>query len=77
MRVRLDEEALKAVAQKTGAEYFYAGTAQDLKKVYEALSTKLTVEKKETEVSGLLALVAAALALASATLSLLWFNRIL
>jgi len=77
MRVRLDEEALKAVAQKTAAEYFYAGTAQDLKKVYEALSSKLTVEKKETEVSALLAMAAAVLAVLSAGLSLLWFNRIL
>jgi len=77
MRVRLDEEALKAVAGKTAAEYFYAGTALDLKKVYETLSSKLTVEKKETEISGLLALIAAGLALASAALSLLWFNRIL
>jgi len=77
MRVRLDEETLKAIAQKTSAEYFYAGTAQDLKKVYEALSSKLTVEKKETEISALFAMVAAALALMSAVLSLVWFNRIL
>ena len=77
MRVRLDEEALKAVANKTAAEYFYAGTAQDLKKVYETLSSKLTVEKKETEISALFAMVAAALAVLSAGLSLVWFNRIL
>jgi Ca-activated chloride channel family protein len=77
MRVRLDEETLKAVAQRTQAEYFYAGTAADLKKVYETLSSKLTVEKKETEISALLALVAAALAMLSAGLSLAWFNRIL
>ena len=77
MRVRLDEATLKAVAQATQAEYFYAGTAESLKKIYEKLSSRLTVEKKETEISGLLALVAAALALVSATLSLLWFNRIL
>ena len=77
MRVRLDEETLKQIANKTSAEYFYAGTAQDLKKVYETLSTRLTVEKKETEVSGLLALLAAALAVVSAGLSVLWFNRIL
>lgn len=70
MRVRLDEETLKSVAQRTQAEYFYAGTAADLKKVYETLSTRLTVEKKETEVSGLFALVGAVLALLSATLSL-------
>ncbi|MGZ5179643.1 MAG: VWA domain-containing protein [Ramlibacter sp.] len=77
MRVRLDEDTLKQIAQKTSAEYFYAGTAQDLKKVYNTLSSKLTVEKKETEISGLFALAAAGLALVSAALSLLWFNRIL
>ena len=77
MRVRLDEETLKAIAQKTSAEYFYAGTAHDLKKVYETLSSKLTVEKKETEISALFAMAAAALALLSAGLSLVWFNRIL
>ena len=77
MRVKLDEETLKAIANKTQADYFYAGTAADLKKVYETLSSRLTVEKKETEISALLALAAALLTLLSASLSLLWFNRIL
>jgi len=77
MRVRLDEETLKSVARETKGEYFYAGTAENLKQVYESLSTRLTVEKKETEVSGLLALAAAVLVLLSAGLSLLWFNRVL
>ena len=77
MRVRLDEETLKAIAHRTQGEYFYAGTAADLKKVYETLSSRLSVEKKETEISGLLALAAALLAMLSAGLSLLWFNRIL
>ena len=77
MRVRLDEETLKAIADKTQAEYFYAGTAETLKQVYEKLSSRLTVEKKETEISALLALLAALLALLAAALSLLWFNRIL
>ena len=77
MRVRLDEETLKGIAKATQAEYFYAGTAADLKKVYQTLSSRLTVEKKETEISALLALAAAALALLSAGLSLAWFNRIL
>ncbi|HVZ45293.1 MAG TPA: VWA domain-containing protein [Ramlibacter sp.] len=77
MRVRLDEETLKQIAQKTSAEYFYAGTAHDLRKVYESLSSKLTVEKKETEISALFAMAAAALVVLSAGLSLAWFNRIL
>jgi Ca-activated chloride channel homolog len=77
MRVRLDEETLKQVAARTSADYYYAGTAQDLKKVYENLSSRLTVEKKETEISGLFALAAALLSLLAGGLSLLWFNRIL
>ena len=55
MRVRLDEETLKAIAKLTNADYFYAGTAADLKKVYQGLSTRLVVERKETEISALLA----------------------
>ncbi len=76
MRVRLDEESLREVARTTQGEYFYAGTAENLKQVYESLSTRLTVEKKETEISGLLALVASLLVMLSAGLSLLWFNRL-
>ncbi|MCB2016550.1 MAG: VWA domain-containing protein [Hydrogenophaga sp.] len=77
MRVRLDEDTLKNVARETKGEYFYAGTAENLKQVYESLSTRLTVERKEVEVSGLLALLAALLVLLSAGLSLAWFHRVL
>ncbi len=77
MRVRLDEDTLKDVARTTRAEYFYAGTAENLKQIYQSLSSRLTVEKKETELSGLLALVAAGLVIVAAALSLAWFNRIL
>ena len=77
MRVRLDEEALQAIATTTRGEYFYAGTATDLKKVYQALNTRLSLEKKETEVTALFAAAAALIALLSAVLSMLWFNRIM
>ncbi len=77
MRVRLDEETLKTIADLTRAEYFYAGTAADLKKVYQTLSSRLVMEKKETEVSALFAALGAALALAAAALSLWWFGRVM
>ena len=77
MRVRLDEDTLKTIANKTQGEYFFAGTAADLKKVYDGLSSRMKVEKKETEITALFALAAALLALLSGLLSLLWFNRIL
>ena len=77
MRVRLDEDTLKQIANRTAAEYFYAGSAADLKKVYNTLSTKLAVEKKETEISGLFALAAALFALVAGALSLAWFGRVM
>jgi Ca-activated chloride channel family protein len=77
MRVRLDEETLKNIANMTRGEYFYAGSATDLRKVYESLNARFLMEKKDMEISALFAAGAAVAALISALLSLLWFNRIL
>ena len=77
MRVRLDEDALKIIADLTRAEYFYAGNAPDLKRVYENLRSKLVMERKETEITSVFSAIAALAVLLSATLSLLWFNRVL
>ena len=77
MRVRLDEDTLKNIANATRANYFYAGTADDLKQVYQGLSSRLVVETKETEITGLLALAGALLAIAAAALSVWWFGRVL
>jgi len=60
----------------TLGEYFHAGSALDLKKVYETLNSRLVFEKKQTEVTALFAAAAALLSLAAAGLSMLWFNRI-
>ena len=76
-RVRLDEETLKTIAIMTQGEYFFAGTAADLKKVYEQLNSRLSLEKKETEITALFAAAAGVLTLLAGLLSLLWFNRIL
>lgn len=76
-RVRLDEETLKTIATMTQGEYFHAGTAADLKKVYETLNSRLSLEKKETEVTALFAAAAALFTLVAGLLSMLWFNRIL
>jgi Ca-activated chloride channel homolog len=48
-----------------------------LKKVYAKLSSRLTVEKKETEIAGLLALAGALLALMAGVLSMWWFGRVM
>jgi Ca-activated chloride channel family protein len=74
--LRLDEPTLREVARMTGGEYHHAGTAEKLRSVYEKLGSRIQVQTRETEVSGLLALAAALVALAAGALSVLWFGRI-
>lgn len=77
MRVRLDEDTLKAIANATRGEYFYAGTAVDLKKIYESLNARFVLQTKEMEITAFFSAAAALLSLASALLGLLWFNRVM
>jgi Ca-activated chloride channel family protein len=74
--LQLDEPTLREVARMTGGEYHHAGTAEALRSVYENLGSRVQVQSRETEVSALLALVSAALALAAGFLSLVWFRRV-
>jgi Ca-activated chloride channel family protein len=74
--MRLDEPTLREVARMTGGEYHYAGTAEDLRGVYQHLGSRLQVQSRETELTGLLALLGAILALSAALLSVLWLGRI-
>jgi Ca-activated chloride channel family protein len=75
MFMRFDEAALRAIAGITEGQYTYAGSAADLHKVYKNLTTKLVLERRETELTGIFGGAAALLALTAATLSLLWFHR--
>jgi Ca-activated chloride channel family protein len=73
--MRFDEEALKAIAGITEGQYSHAGSAADLHKVYKSLTTKLVLERRETELTAFFGAVAALFALVAAMLSLLWFHR--
>jgi Ca-activated chloride channel family protein len=77
MRVRLDEDALKTIADITRGGYFYASNAVELNTVYQSLNSRLSLETRQAEITALLAAAAALIALVAAWLSLLWFNRIL
>ena len=71
---QVDEETLRSVANITEAEYFKAGSADELKKIYEHLSTQFTLERKDTEVSALMAGAALLLLLLALGLSVRWFR---
>jgi Ca-activated chloride channel homolog len=74
--LQLDEPTLRHVAQMTGGEYHHAGTAEALRSVYQKLGSRMQVSKRDTELTALLAGVAAVLLAAGAGLSVLWFGRV-
>ena len=76
MRVRLDEETLKRIAEKTGGAYFKAETDTDLRGIYENLGKRLVFEAKRTEITAVFAALAALLLVVTGALSLAWFNRL-
>ncbi len=76
MFLRLDEVALKAVAELTHGEYFHAGTEEDLRKVYQGLTSKLVLEKADVEISFMFLAAAVALILLSAGWSVAWTGRV-
>jgi Ca-activated chloride channel family protein len=78
MRVKLDETALKKIAEITLADYYRATNASDLKKVYAALATTIRLEKHQsTEVTALFLALGALLILLAGFLSLRSDARVL
>jgi len=78
MRVKLDEVALKKIAELTLADYYRATNASDLKKVYEALATTIRLEKHQsTEVTALFLALGALVLMLAGLLSLQRDGRVL
>ncbi|ALM84336.1 VWA domain-containing protein [Bordetella sp. N] len=73
--MQLDETTLRAIAKLTGGEYYQASSAGDLTKVYSNLTTRFSLERRDTEISALLAAVAGLLLLVACILSIKWFRR--
>jgi Ca-activated chloride channel family protein len=76
VRTSLDEATLKQIADATGGQYYNASSAQDLRAVYENLTTQLVFRQQRTEITAILTAIAAMLSIFAAALSLVWFNRI-
>lgn len=76
MYLQLDEPTLRQVAQMTGGEYHHAATAEALRSVYQNLGSRLQMTRRDTELTALLALAAAAVLVAGAGLSVAWFGRV-
>lgn len=74
--LQLDEPTLRQVASRTGGEYHHAGSAEALRSVYQQLGSRVQVSTRQTELTPLIVLAAAALLVAGSGLSLRWFGRV-
>ena len=73
--VDFDEQALKEIAAATRGAYFQAGNAEELNRVYRTLRGEVVLERRQRELTPLLAALAAVLLISSGGLSLAWCGR--
>ena len=73
---QVDERTLQAVAAITQAEFFRAENAKGLEQVYKHLSSKFSLERRDTEITVLFAMASLLFILLAAIFSLLWFRRL-
>lgn len=76
MYMAFDEGTLKSIAGITQGEYYHAPSAEELAKVYDEIATRFALERRNTEVTALVAALAATLMVAAGSLSVLWFGRL-
>lgn len=70
--LRLDEDTLSEVAELTGAEYYLAGSADELFDVFSGIPVQLERKKVRMEVSAVLTAISALLGLTALALGLRW-----
>jgi Ca-activated chloride channel homolog len=76
IRVPPSPETLQQIAELSGGQFFAAPDAEQLKRVYEQLGSRLGTRKETREVGDYFAGGAAAFLLAGGALSALWFRRV-
>lgn len=76
LRARLDEETLKEIARVTDAKYYNASNEQDLRAVYEKLTTQLVTRLQPQDISFLFTAAAFFFGVLAMMLSVVWSNRL-
>lgn len=77
MKVGLDEDTLKAIAQQTGGRYFYASENETLRQIYNNLGSQMGWVEERTEITALFAGLGALFILVAVALSLRWSGSLL
>jgi Ca-activated chloride channel family protein len=74
--VPINAEALEDIADQTGGTAFTAETGEQLAAVYEDIGTSVGFETEQVEITTLFVGLGLVLLMATAGLSLVWFNRL-
>jgi Ca-activated chloride channel family protein len=70
-----DELTLQRIAETTGARFFAAPTARDLKNIYRELGSKIGFVREKQEITVVFAATGLLFLVAGAAMSLVWFSR--
>ncbi len=76
IRTRLDEAALRALAEASGGEYFHAPTAAELKSIFDGLQPELVLRDEQTELTAPLGAIGGMFLVVGAILSMSRAGRI-
>ncbi|MDQ4143511.1 MAG: VWA domain-containing protein [Actinomycetota bacterium] len=76
VRTTLNRAELESVAVTTGGRYFESTTADSLEEIYRSVGSQLGFREERRELTPQVAGLAAFFLLATAALSLLWFQRL-
>lgn len=71
----IDESTLRAIATTTRGEYFHAVTHRDLHRIYSNLKGRMVMAHVQTELTALVAAIAAVLLAIAGMLSVSWSTR--
>lgn len=71
-RAELDEETLRAIAEETGGEYFFAANAKELEKIYSNLGLNVVLKLEKMELTAYFTALAALLMLGAILLGTLF-----
>ena len=71
-----DPDTLGEIAERTGARFFEAPSAEDLQSIYQGIGSRVGFTNEEQEVTQWFAAGALILVLGGAGLAAFWFNRI-
>ena len=73
---RLDEDALREIAEVTNGSYYRAANTESLEEIYSEVDLQLTIEGEKVEATSLFAGLGALFFLVAGGLSMIWFGRV-